>query len=130
MDKIWLSHYQEHVPHEININEYASLVALIESSCTQFGPKTAYVNMNSRLSFDELNTKSLSFAIYLQQLGLKKGDRVAIMLPNVLQYPVVLFGILRAGCIAVNMNPLYTAPEIIHQQSGYDCTLGHKRVLC
>ncbi len=119
MDKIWLRHYQEQVPHEINLNQYTSLVTLFESACTQYGPRTAYINMNSCLTFDDLNAQSNRFAIYLQQQGLKKGDRVAIMLPNVLQYPVLLFGILRAGGIVVNMNPLYTCPEIVHQMN--DC---------
>ena len=115
MDKLWLKHYQQGVPHEINVNEYASLVHLFDEACHQHANQTAYVNMGCELSYSELNKLSLQMAAFLQHLGLKKGARVAIMLPNVLQYPIVLFAILRAGFIVVNTNPLYTPDEITHQ---------------
>ncbi len=117
MDKLWLERYQQGVPHEININEYASLVSFFEKACQQHDQKIAYTNFNCPLSFRELDTLSQHFAAYLQHLGLQKGDRVAIMLPNVLQYPIALFGILRAGGIVVNTNPLYTCDEVTHQMN-------------
>lgn len=117
MDKTWLAQYQQGVPHEINCDEYASIVALFEQSCTNYAKQTAYVNFGSELSYEQLFQKSAGFAIYLQELGLKKGARVALMMPNILQYPVALFGILRAGGVVVNTNPLYTADEIIHQMN-------------
>ncbi len=115
MDKLWLSHYQEGVPYEINLNQYSSLVHLFEESCRLYTTKKAYTNFGVSVTYQELDHYSRLFALYLQRLGLKKGDRVAIMLPNLLQYPIALFGILRAGCIVVNTNPLYTCDEIIHQ---------------
>lgn len=115
MDKPWLKHYQQGVPYEININEYTSLVHLFDKVSHKYRDKIAYVNMGSKLSYEKLNQLSLQFAVYLQQLGLKKGARVAIMMPNLLQYPIALFGILRAGYIVVNTNPLYTYTEVIHQ---------------
>ncbi len=115
MDKLWLKHYQENVPYEIDINTYASLAHLFDEACRKHKNSTAYVNMRSELSYDELNELCLQFAVYLQQLGLKKGARVAIMMPNILQYPIALFAILRAGFIVINTNPLYTCDELVHQ---------------
>lgn len=115
MDKLWLRHYQKGVPYEINVNEYASLAHLFDESCHQHAKRIAYVNMGCELSYGKLDELSLQFAAYLQHLGLKKGARVAIMLPNLLQYPIVLFAILRAGFVVVNTNPLYTADEIRYQ---------------
>lgn len=115
MDKLWLKHYQQGVPYEINANEYASLVHLFDETCDKHKDSIAYVNMGSELSFGTLNTLSMQFAAYLQQLGFKKGARIAIMMPNLLQYPIALFGILRAGYIVVNTNPLYTTDEVVHQ---------------
>lgn len=115
MEKLWLKHYQQGVPEEINVDAYASIVDLFEQSCRLHADRIAYENMGSELSYAELDKRSLAFAVYLQQAGLKKGDRVAIMLPNVLQFPIALFGTLRAGCVVVNTNPLYKADEIIHQ---------------
>ena len=117
MQKTWLSQYQKGVPDSINPNEHASLVALFEDSCKKYCDEIAYVNYGSTLSYRELEEKSRQMALYLQQLGLQKGDRVALMMPNILQYPVALFGILRAGLVAVNTNPLYTADEITHQMN-------------
>ena len=117
MDKLWLKHYQEGVPYEIDLNQYASLAHLFDEACSKHKNSAAYVNMGFELSYDKLNQLSLQFATYLQQLGLKKGARVAIMMPNLLQYPIALFAILRAGFIVVNTNPLYTTDEIAHQLS-------------
>ncbi|MGC1182866.1 AMP-binding protein [Legionella sp.] len=117
MDKRWFEQYQSGVPHEIDPSQYSSLVALFKESCTKYAQKIAYANMGSNLSFAKLDELSRNFAAYLQQLKLEKGARVAIMLPNVLQYPVALFGILRAGYVVVNTNPLYTRDEVIQQMS-------------
>jgi long-chain acyl-CoA synthetase len=115
VDKIWLKSYQQGVPHEIDLKAGATLVTLFEDACRKYAKKIAYVNLGCKLTYGELNEKSRRFAIYLQQLGLKKGARVALMMPNLLQYPIALFGILRAGLIAVNTNPLYTPEEISYQ---------------
>lgn len=115
MEKVWLKHYQKGVPAEINPNEYHSLVHLFEESCRQNSHKIAYVNMGHEMSYAELEEKSRCFAIFLQRLGLAKGTRIALMMPNILQYPVALFGALRGGFIVVNTNPLYTADELGHQ---------------
>ncbi len=117
MEKTWFASYQQGVPHEINLNEHASLVAIFDESCQKFADRVAYSNLGTDLTFRELEEKSRYFAAYLQSLGLEKGARVAIMMPNVLQYPVALFGTLRAGYIVVNTNPLYTADEVTHQMN-------------
>jgi long-chain acyl-CoA synthetase len=116
MEKIWLKHYQAGVPAEINPDRYSSLLELFQVSFRKFAELPAMSNLGSRLTYRELATLSQAFAAYLQKvLGCKKGDRIAIMLPNVLQYPVVLFAALQAGLIIVNTNPLYTVPEVVHQ---------------
>ncbi|MBA2648492.1 MAG: AMP-binding protein [Legionella sp.] len=115
MDKRWFEQYQEGVPHEIDSSQYVSLVDLFTESCNRHSQRIAYSNMGSDISYAKLNHLSRDFAAYLQQLGLEKGARIAIMMPNILQYPVVLFAILRAGYIVVNTNPLYTSDEVIHQ---------------
>ncbi len=115
MDRFWVKQYPPGTPFEIDPNEYASVKALIDQSCAQFAERTAYIQMEQRLSYGELDRLSARFAAWLQQRGLKKGDRVAIMLPNILQYPVVMFGALRAGLTVVNTNPLYTPSELEHQ---------------
>lgn len=117
MDKIWLDNYQQGVPHEIETNAHASLVDLFEESCKKHAQKVAYVNLGYDLTYEQLDIKSKQFAIYLQQLGLKKGARVALMMPNLLQYPIALFGVLRAGYVVVNTNPLYTPDEVVHQMN-------------
>lgn len=117
MDKRWFEQYQKGVPHEIDSSQYPSLVALFKESCKRYAHKPSYSNMGSSISFKELDDLSRDFAAYLQQLNLKKGARIAIMMPNVLQYPVALFGILRAGYVVVNTNPLYTKDELIHQMN-------------
>ncbi len=115
MDKRWFEQYQKGVPHEIDPGQYSSLVDLFKESCSRYAKKTSYTNMGSSITFGELDELSRDFAAYLQQLNLDKGTRIAVMLPNVLQYPVALFGILRAGYVVVNTNPLYTTDELIHQ---------------
>jgi long-chain acyl-CoA synthetase len=123
MEKIWLQHYPENVPAEINLDTYTSVVNILEESFVKYRDAPAFYSMGVTLTFKQVDEYSRAFAAYLQnELKLTKGQRVAIMLPNVLQYPVVMFGILRAGLIAVNVNPLYTAPELVHQlnDSGAD----------
>ncbi|MDS4069099.1 MAG: long-chain-fatty-acid--CoA ligase, partial [Candidatus Competibacter sp.] len=116
MEKIWLKEYPAGVPADIDPNEFASLKDILEKSCQRFVDLPAYSNMGVTLRYREIDRLSRDFGAYLQQaLGLGKGERVAIMMPNVLQYPVALFGILRAGLIVVNVNPLYTPRELEHQ---------------
>lgn len=118
MDRVWLKHYPEGVPSEIDFGRHRSLPELFEHSCQRFAHLPAYTSMGRTLSYAELRDEVHRFAAFLRHdLGLEKGDRVAIMLPNTLQYPVALFGVLAAGCIAVNTNPLYTARELKHQLS-------------
>jgi len=114
-EKIWLNEYSEGVPAEIDMGEFDSVVDILEQSCEQYADQTAFVNFGRELSYKELDRRSREFGARLQALGLKRGDRVAIMLPNLLQYPIALFGILRAGMVVVNTNPLYTARELKHQ---------------
>jgi long-chain acyl-CoA synthetase len=116
MEKIWLKEYPQGIPAEVDIHEYSSLRDIFEKSCRKFADLPAYGNMSVSMSYRELDQLSRDFAAYLQNdLGLIKGDRVAIMLPNLLQYPVALFGTLRAGLTVVNVNPLYTPRELEHQ---------------
>ncbi len=115
MDKIWLRSYPPGVPAEIGIDHVASLVALFEEACRKYADKVAYISMGREMTYGELDAEARAFAGWLQSLGLKKGDRVALMMPNLLQYPVALFGTLRAGCVVVNCNPLYTPRELEHQ---------------
>ena len=110
MENIWQKSYPAGVPAEINPDQYSSLVEMFEETVGKYGDKPAFVNLMTPMSYRELDKKSRDFAAYLQNgLGLKQGDRVALMMPNLLQYPVALFGILRAGLVVVNVNPLYTA---------------------
>ncbi|EGT5660193.1 long-chain-fatty-acid--CoA ligase FadD [Cronobacter dublinensis subsp. dublinensis] len=116
LKKVWLNRYPADVPAQINPDRYHSLVDLFEQSCTRFADQPAFTNMGEVMTFRKLEERSRAFAAWLQQgLGLQKGDRVALMMPNLLQYPVALFGILRAGMIVVNVNPLYTPRELEHQ---------------
>lgn len=115
MEKIWLKHYPAGVPETIDPDHYASLLDILEESIEKYGDKTAFVNMDCEMSFAELGEKAKQFAGYLQSIGLQKGDAVAIMMPNLLQYPVALFGVLAAGMTVVNVNPLYTPRELKHQ---------------
>ena len=112
-DKIWLRNYPPGIPAEIGESPFSSVSELLEDTIRKFGEKPAFHNLGHTISFNELERLSRDFAAYLQTLpGMIKGERVAIMLPNLLQYPVVLFGILRAGLTVVNVNPLYTAREL------------------
>ncbi len=115
MEKNWLKHYDPRVTPEIDPDRYASIVDILDESVAKYGDKTAYINMGQEMSFSELDTHSKNFAAYLQHAGFEPGDAVAIMMPNLLQYPVAMFGILRAGMTVVNVNPLYTARELKHQ---------------
>jgi len=116
MDKIWLKNYPAGVPAEINPNEIPSLQALVERSFDKFADRPAYTMMDRTLTFGDLDRLSRQFAAYLQQVaGLRKGDRIAIMLPNILQYPVAIAAAFRAGLTIVNTNPLYTPRELEHQ---------------
>jgi long-chain acyl-CoA synthetase len=116
MDKVWLKQYPEGIPPEVNIDEYSSLKEILEKSCARFSELPAYGNMGVSISYRQLDRDSTAFGAYLQKVvGLQKGERIAIMLPNLLQYPVALFGALRAGLTVVNTNPLYTARELEHQ---------------
>jgi long-chain acyl-CoA synthetase len=113
IDKVWLNSYPTGIPAEIDISQYASVLDLFDETIRKFADKPAFSNFGQDLSFRQLDTLSQNFAAFLQNLrGLHPGDRVAIMMPNLLQYPVVLFGILRAGMSVVNINPLYTAREL------------------
>lgn len=126
MEKIWLKSYPEDVPAEIPTPEYKSLREMFEFSFNEFANRPAYTNMGTTLRYRDLDRLSMKFACYLQKcLQLTRGERVAIMLPNLLQYPVVLFGLFRAGLVAVNINPLYTARELRHQlkDSGAKCII-------
>lgn len=126
VDRIWLKSYPEGVPAEIPAPQFRSVRDMIEFSVREFADRPAYTNMGTTMTFADLDRLSMEFAGYLQKdLKLMKGERVAIMLPNVLQYPVVLCGIFRAGLVAVNVNPLYTARELKHQlaDSGAKCSV-------
>ncbi len=114
-DRPWLAAYPAGVPADIDASQYASLVQLMEESFRQYADRTAYSFMGRDVSFAETDRLSRAFAAYLQGLGLAQGDRVAIMMPNVPQYPVAVAAILRAGLVIVNVNPLYTARELEHQ---------------
>lgn len=115
MEKVWLNQYDASIQPEINPDRVASLVDVFEDAIAKYASKTAFINMGHELSFEDLDVLSMQFAAYLQNQGLEKGDAVAIMMPNLLQYPVALFGVLRAGLTVVNVNPLYTPRELEHQ---------------
>lgn len=116
MDKPWLAQYPAGVPAEIDIHQFASLKDVLAASCTRFADLPAYQSMDTVMTFRQLDDASRAFAAWLQKAaGLQRGDRVALMMPNLLQYPVALFGVLRAGMVVVNVNPLYTPRELKHQ---------------
>jgi long-chain acyl-CoA synthetase len=116
LDRIWLKNYPAGIPADIDTSEYSSLKALIEEACARYQHAPAYTNMGATLSYAQLDELSRSFAAWLQhKSGLARGDRIALMMPNILQYPIALFGALRAGMVVVNTNPLYTARELEHQ---------------
>ncbi|MCE7066200.1 AMP-binding protein [Dyadobacter sp. CY326] len=111
----WLKNYPEGIPYEINPDAYSSLIEMMETSFRENAAKPAYTNMDKALTFGHLDELSRNFAAYLQGLGLSQGDKIAIQMPNVLQYPVAMMGALRAGLVIVNTNPLYTPREMQHQ---------------
>src|SRR6202161_22716 len=116
MDRFWLPQYPPSVPADIDPFEIDSLKSLIEDACNRYAKRTAYHSMGSAMTYRELDRHSRAFGAWLQHhAGLKSGDRIAIMLPNLLQYPIAMFGALRAGLTVVNTNPLYTATELEHQ---------------
>ena len=116
VEKIWLQSYQEGVPAEVDLGEFQSLGEMFQNSVTLYRDRVVFINMGAEMTYGELDALSRDFAAYLQtSLKLQKGDRVAIMMPNVLQYPVCMLGALRAGCVVVNCNPLYTPRELEHQ---------------
>ena len=115
-EKIWLKTYPKGTPSEVDVGAYPSVASMLDESFRKFGPNPAFTNMGRALSYADVDRLSAAFGSFLlNDLKLKKGDRVAIMLPNVLQYPVALFGVLRAGLTVVNTNPMYTARELKHQ---------------
>ena len=115
MDRFWLGRYPPGVPADIDPSVYLTIVALLEESFAKFRDRKAYVCMDKAITFGDLDALSKALAAWLQGRGLGKGARVAIMMPNVLQYPVAVAAVLRAGFVAVNVNPLYTARELEHQ---------------
>jgi long-chain acyl-CoA synthetase len=115
-NRVWLQQYPPGVPADVDVKAYTSLKDIFEKSCERFGPLPAYGNMGVSITYSELDRASRDFGAWLQKVAeLKRGERVAIMLPNLLQYPIALFGALRAGMTVVNTNPLYTARELEHQ---------------
>jgi long-chain acyl-CoA synthetase len=115
VERFWLEHYPPGVPADIDVNEYASVREVFEEACRAFSTRPAFTCMGRSISFADLDALSATFGAWLQSIGCGRGTRVALMMPNILQYPVCLFGTLRAGCTVVNVNPLYTARELEHQ---------------
>jgi long-chain acyl-CoA synthetase len=115
VEKIWLKSYPKGVPPEVDVRQYRSLAQVFDEAATKFADRRAYTCMGKSITFGELDALSAAFGAFLQSKGLTKGSRVALMMPNVLQYPVCLFGVLRSGCTVVNVNPLYTPRELEHQ---------------
>ncbi|MCL1073201.1 long-chain-fatty-acid--CoA ligase FadD [Shewanella dokdonensis] len=116
MDQPWINSLPADVPAEIDAAQFTSILEMFETAVDRFAEQAAFINMGASLSFSKLEERSRAFASYLQHdLGLKKGDKVAIMMPNLLQYPIAIFGVLRAGLVVVNVNPLYTPRELKHQ---------------
>ena len=114
-DRNWLSSYPQGVPADKGTSRYASVVDMMEESLKKVADRPAYSFMGKELSYRQVDELSRTFGTYLQGLGLAKGDRVAVMMPNVMQYPLAVAGIMRAGYTLVNVNPLYTARELEHQ---------------
>jgi len=116
MQRPWLDSYPANVPHEISTGNYQSLVDLFRESTQKFSDRPSFTNMGKTITFAELDELTLAFAAWIKnETALEKGDRIAVMMPNLLQYPVIVFGALRAGLVVVNTNPLYTARELEHQ---------------
>lgn len=116
MDRIWLKSYPPNVPREVDVDVHRSIIDMFDRSVERYGDRPAFVQMGASLTFNDVERASRAFAAYLKNaLGLRKGARVALMMPNILQYPIALFGALRAGCVVVNCSPLYTAYELEKQ---------------
>jgi long-chain acyl-CoA synthetase len=115
VNKPWLAHYPKGVPADIDLNEFGSLLEIFDRSCQRYANRVAYSNFKSTLTYADLNRLTRNFAAWLQQQDMQRGDRIALMMPNILQYPVAVFGALRAGLVIVNTNPLYTPRELKHQ---------------
>lgn len=116
MESLWLNNYPKNLPQKIDTTVYTNLLEMFEFAVRTHPDRAAYINMGQVLTYRKLEERSRAFAAYLQnELKLKQGERVAVMMPNLLQYPIVLFGILRAGLVVVNVNPLYTPRELSHQ---------------
>jgi len=116
VEKIWLKRYPEGMPETIDPEHYNSLLEVFEKSFNEYKDLPAFTNMGKTLSYNEIDAATKRVAAYIQNdLGLKKGDKVAVMMPNLLQTPIAILGILRAGCVVVNVNPLYTVRELEHQ---------------
>ncbi len=115
MEKPWLNSYPPGVPETIDLSEFNSIVDVLEQSCNKYKDRMAYHNMGAEISYADLDYLTRNFAAALQNMGLQQGDRIALMMPNILQYPIALFGALRAGLVVVNTNPMYTARELRHQ---------------
>uniref|UniRef100_A0A494G979 AMP-dependent synthetase/ligase domain-containing protein n=2 Tax=cellular organisms TaxID=131567 RepID=A0A494G979_SOLLC len=115
MEKLWLKHYPAGVPAEIDASQFRSLAQLLEESFHTYADRRAFICMDKAITYGELDQLSRQFAAWLQSRGLRPGARVALMMPNVLQYPVALAAVLRAGYVVVNVNPLYTPRELEHQ---------------
>src|SRR5579864_1595137 len=122
MNRFWLKSYPPGVPAEIDPARLTSLAELLRQACTAYRDRVAYEQMGRAMTYAQLDELTRDFAAWLQATGMVKGDRIAIMLPNTLQYPIALFGALRAGLTVVNTNPLYTAPELQHQLSDSGAT--------
>ena len=132
MNKVWLSHYPAGVPHEIDLSGTGSLVDVCDEACATFADARAFGNFGSYLTFRDVENKSREFAAFLQsEVGIAHGDRVALMMPNILQYPIALFGALRAGAVVVNTNPQYTSRELQHQldDAGATCIVAFSHAL-
>src|ERR1700733_12395562 len=112
MERIWLKHYPPGVPADIDAAQYPSLVELLEESFAKFSDRKAFICMDKSISYRDLDEMSRALAAYLQSKGLEKGARVALMMPNVLQFPISAAAVLRAGYAVVNVNPLYTPREL------------------
>ena len=117
MDKIWLKSYPADVPPEVDTSRFSSLLELFAHAFETYPDKVAFISMGKTMTYRELDQESRQFAAWLQAIGMHRGDRVALMMPNLLQYPVALLGTLRAGCVVVSCNPLYTPRELAHQLS-------------
>ncbi len=116
MTKSWFQNYPNNIAHQIDVTRYHSLIDLFHKTTAKYKQQTAYSNFGSELSFEQIEKLSRDFSAFLQtKLNIKKGDRVALMCPNTLCFPVAMWGIIRAGGVQVNVNPMYTARELAHQ---------------